>query len=410
MPRRQLAEIVRSLDVIGPVSRALAQNPSASHPMSKPVTSDDTAFFDLFRNATVNGTCSIFPSSFWSETVIQMAHSESAIWHATLAIAALHKRLERLKEGADSINDQSLISRAETHYAKALALAQDLNADLQVTTLAILLLSAACLLERWPEMQMHLMAGLKIVSSKRQQNPGLRAMESTLMRLDLQAMTFSESSSLYPYEVTVTAFPVAQYLSLPLIEGNSYEELSSEMFGLFRAYMILDEDYLQGSSPCGPWLTSQNCFLRRLAHWESRMAAFESTHPPIASDEATRLCIRLWHVTARALIRATPTGGERRYDSLLGYFEYGIKIALAARESMRGTHIPSLSLEPGIVVPLWSMIHRCRHQGVRHAALAILQDCSRTEAMWKGRMAAAIIKAVVDVEEEMTDSIQSAGY
>jgi cholestenol delta-isomerase len=410
MSRRQLAETVRSLDVVGPVSRALAQCPLSSNPVSKSVTPDDSIFFDLFRHATVVSTCGIFPSSFWSETVMQLAHNEPAIWHAILAIGALHRRKNLLEGNTGGLDEQSLARRAETHYGKALGLAQDLTDELKVATLATILVSAACLLGRWPEMHKHLMAGLKIVSSKQDPAPSLRVVGSTLMKLDLQAMTFSESSSPYPYEMTVIAFPVAKFLALPLIQGVSYEELIAEMFGLLRTYMILDDDYLQGGVAYGPWLTTQNSFLRRLIHWENRMASFESTHPPRPSDEATRLCIRLWHVTARTLIRATPIGGETRFDSLLGHFEYGIKIALAVSESMRGSRMSSLSLEPGLVAPLWSVIHRCRHRLLRRAALAILENTSRTEAMWSSRMAAPTIKALVDVEEEYLDPIESSDH
>ncbi|KAF5656482.1 hypothetical protein FHETE_10977 [Fusarium heterosporum] len=393
MSRRKLADTVRKLDVISPVSRALTKSPTSSNPLSKPVTPDDSIFFDLFRHATVKSTCSVFPSTFWSETVMQIAHQEPAIWHATLAIAALHKSTQ-VPEG----DEQSLAIRAETHYAKALGLARDITTSLGIATLSAVLVSAASLLGRWSEMQKHVMAGLRIVSQ--QYAPNLRVVVSTLMKLDLQAMTFSESSSPYPYETTVAAFPVAQYLALPPVQGTSYEELSSEMFGLVRSYMILGDNYIRGNVAYGPWLTSREMFFRRLAHWELTMAYFESTHPPSPKIELTRLCIRLWHVTARILMRATPIGGETRFDSLLGYFEYGVKVASAAKECMRKTEKNSFSLESALVAPLWLLIHRCRHLGLRHAALKLLQDINRTEAMWKSQLAAAAMKALVDVEEE----------
>ncbi|KAI6767675.1 hypothetical protein HG530_005684 [Fusarium avenaceum] len=410
MSRRQLAETVRSLDVVGPVSRALAQSPSSSNPISKLGMPEDSIFFDMFRHATVASTCGVFPSSFWSETVMQLAHTEPAIWHATLAVGAMHRRTEIMERGTEGLDEQSLVRRAETHYGKALSLAQDLTDEPKVAALATVLVSAACLLGRWPEMQKHLMAGLKLVSSKQDPAPSLRVVESTLMKLDLQAMTFSESSSPYPYETTAIAFPVTKFLALPLIQGVSYEELSAEIFGLLRTYMILDDDYLQGSVAYGPWLTTQNLFLRRLIHWENRMASFESKRPLRPSDETTRLCIRLWHVTARILIKATPIGGETRFDSLLGHFEYGIKTASAARKSISDSRLSSLSLEPGLVAPLWSMIHRCRHRALRHAGLAILANASRTEGMWSSHMTAPTIQAVVDVEEENLSPIELKDY
>lgn len=407
MSRRQLAETVRNLNVVGPVSRALTQRASTSNPASRPVSPEDNVYFDLFQHATVPATCNLFSSTFWTETVLQMAHEEPAIWHSTLAIAALHRRTDALAESKNPHHEQALVRRAEAHYAKALTLSQDLISDVKVATLSALLISASSLLGRWGEMQKHIMAGLKIVARRPESTPGLQSIEQTLLRLDLLAMTFSESSAPYPYHLTAAAFPVEHFLTLPRVEGTSYEELMCEMFGLFRTFMILDNSFIRGKDSYGPWSTVHGSFLRRLAHWESKMAEFETARRPTSNDERTRLSIRLWHVLVRILVRAS-NGPETRYDPLLGYFEYATKIAAAIIELSREGNTSCLSLEPGLIVPLWAIIHRCRHRWLRHAALDLLHEYNRVESMWKSSLAAAAIGTLVNVEEESLSPMQPA--
>ncbi|KAH6884252.1 hypothetical protein B0T10DRAFT_540049 [Thelonectria olida] len=399
MTRRELVEVVRGLNVVGPVSRALTQSPSSSNPHSRPVSPNDTVYFNLFRHVTVPSTCDIFPSSFWQENVMQMAHIEPAVWHATIALGTLHQRANALT--LNKMNDgMALTRRAVAHYGKAMALARDLDCPTKVVTLSIMLVAAANMLERWSEMQTHVMAGLRIATQDAPRLLTLEALRGSLMRLDLQAMTFSDSTSPYPYEESSSIYAVDQFLMTPCVQGVSYEEMSSELLGISRAFFLLDDGLLSGNVTHGPWLTKFDSFLRRLALWESRMASFEIAHESTDSDQTTVLSLRLYHVTLRTMIRAASFGPETRYDELLGYFEHIVRLAATLQARMSTGGALSLSLEPGLIIPLWVTIHRCRHYRLRHAALKILADSNRVEGMWRSDAAAAMMETLVAVEEE----------
>ncbi|KAH7353281.1 hypothetical protein B0T11DRAFT_116473 [Plectosphaerella cucumerina] len=402
MSRRKLAEAVRHLSVVGPVSHALTKSPSSSNPLSRPISPNDTTFFDLFRRATIPGTCNIFPSSIWDQNVMQLSHGETAIWHAAVALGALH---QRESVGLGGPEDSQLARRAEAHYCRAMALASELDSSTKVVTLSILLISAASMLARFSDMQTHIISSLRIITQDAARTPGLDALRGSLMRIDVQAMTFSDSSSPYPYDKSADVSTVDTLLNTPFPRDLSYDTLSSEMFAIARGFFLLDDTLLAGTVPHGPWLTKLDALIRRLVVWENRVAAWEIGHQPTHSQMTTKICIRLFHVTMRTVIHATSFGPESRYDPYLGnfeysVFEYSVRLAATLVDRIRGGSSMSLSLEPGLIIPLWMVVHRCRHWGLRRAALDILATAKRVEGMWRSDATGKILAAVVAVEEE----------
>ncbi|RSL95291.1 hypothetical protein CEP52_012165 [Fusarium oligoseptatum] len=405
MPRRQLVEAVKQLSVIGPVSRALTQTPP-----SRPISPDDPSYFAFFRSVTIPSTCSLFPSSFWQQSVLQLAHGEPAIWHAAIALGALHQKTEAPATKTNT-DIEELSTRAIKHYGKAMALAKDLNSSAKVVSLSLALAASANMLGRWGEMHTHVMAGLGIVSRDVAHGKSLDILGGSLVRVDLQAMTFSDSKSPYPYNESTAAFDLDRFLEIPCIPPSSYEDLSSELFSISRAFFLLDGGLYHETMPYGPWLTKMDGFIRRLVQWEINMAMYESSNTqPTYDEDTTRLSLRLYHVALRILIRSAAFGPETRYDSLLGYFEYAIRLAATLHKRTSGKNTVRVSLEPGLVIPLYLVTHRCRHHALRHAALKMLLKTNRVEGMWRSDATAQCLGTIVAVEEESLGHINTRDY
>jgi cholestenol Delta-isomerase len=82
LSRDALAATIRNLSAVGPASLVL----------SGPRAHDNAACFDFFRLRTAPHGAAFFPSSFWQQQVLQVAHAEPAVWHAVAALGALHRR------------------------------------------------------------------------------------------------------------------------------------------------------------------------------------------------------------------------------------------------------------------------------------------------------------------------------
>lgn len=400
MPRRQLASAARNLSVLGPASRALSRSPSSASPLSEPVSAGDTIYIEYFRRVTVPSAVRVFPSTFWSQIALQVAETDSAVWHSVIALGILHRCTRPLSPGNEDYG--ALISRAEKYYGKALSLATELNSAAKTATLCVVLVAVANMIGKRTEAQQHIIAGLSIIGNDSGQTPALNPSRETLPRTELQVMTFGESTAPYPFDQSTAALSPQGALQTPTWQGASYESFVTEFFGIARAYYLHDDCLHDKQLQYGPWLAGTDELLRRLAIWERSLMSFEATYSPGPEDCRTKLSLRLFHATLHLMLKATPFGPETRFDNHLGICEYIVRYAatVASELTRAGSGDSSISFEPGVVLPLWVVTHRCRHARLRHASLRILASLHRTEAIWNSDMAAAIMEDVLATEED----------
>ncbi|KAK3937670.1 hypothetical protein QBC46DRAFT_319210 [Diplogelasinospora grovesii] len=86
-----------------------------------PIDGSEALYFQLFREHTANELSGFFDSVFWSRTVMQECHSETAIRHAVVALGALYRTLEKSCEsppGSPSA-DFDPIDNAYQHWEMA---------------------------------------------------------------------------------------------------------------------------------------------------------------------------------------------------------------------------------------------------------------------------------------------------
>lgn len=397
IPRRQLVAAVRNLSTIVPVCQALSRSPSPFRP--------DSDLFDVFRHHTAPTTTSFLPSDFWNERLLQLAHNEPAIWHATAAIGALHRSVELAAEQSDDhYNTNTLTRRAEAHHGKAMALAKDLDTAPKLIALALALMASANLLGRLGEAQFHVLAGLRaareLVDNRISE---VATLTNLLARMDMQAMTFSDSQCPYPFADALMLQQPDHGARGPNQPLESYDHAASALFILLRRSMLVDEGFSLEDQTQQPYFTKLGRLAQDIRDWESNMSIFESQLPPEYIHQTPALSVRLYHTFLKLVMKATMFGPETRWDPCLAH--YVRIVALAQALAQRRCEIGKrwLSLELGLVVPLFFTAHRCRHHVVRRRAVALLQQLNCQEGMWGSTAAAAAAKLIISVEEGLED-------
>ena len=401
-------EAVREVAAIGPASEALSSNyrvtsvgPSLSR--SPPHVGVDSDLFDFFRRNTGPSTSTFLPSDFWTREALQLATNEPAIWHAAAAVGALHRRWH-LEAESNNWGDeaQRLTQRANFHHGKALTLVRDLHSTSKFLALAAILVTSANLMGNLREAQEHLLEALRSSAELTQHkvvDPEVESLTGMLSRLDFQAMTFSDSAAPYPYE---KAMELARPDTVTDIKARrtitSYTQAAMTIYPMIKRVMMLDE--LFNIQPVyDQYLQNVGNFIQDLTDWEHSMARFEATLPPAARESTPALSLRLWHTLLRLLAKATWAGPEQRWDACLAYFERMVLIAeiLAARLCDGVTS--RLTLEPGLILPLFTTAHRCRQPTLRRRAVALLQRLKSQEGMWRSDAAGMVAQAMINVEE-----------
>lgn len=400
MTRRQLAAAVRQLPVVGPVSRTLSQYPLSQYPGSRsrsasPVT---FSFFDVFRHSTAPSTGSFWATQFWTRELLQLAHSERAIWHSTIALGALHQRYQTQHGGGSGAYDHETLTRlAMEHHGRAISHAQELKEPAKLLALSLSLVSITNLLGNWAESRLHIMAGQRLL--RQCKGSCMESAGDILTRLDLQAMTFSDSSAPYPYR-EVTEEECALKNAEQPHEFTSYAQAGTELFSLFRRLMLLDEALAANNIAEEHFAPMMTSFFHDVVAWEFRMGHFEGertiTEPGFYST-------RLYHMVLRLFLRATTLGPEMRWDNFLGYFERMLVCieALIPDQPLLGSQRPvTVSLEPGLIIPLFIISQRCRHPILRRRAIDHLHRLNCQEGMWESNGAAAVAEKIDAIENE----------
>lgn len=384
--------------------------------------------FDHFRLMTAPKCGLFFGSDFWSRRVLQMSHSDAAIWHAVLALGAL--LLE--EESADYSIKNKQRGCAFESYNKAIAhtsqlLSRSGRDNFEKGLVACILFTCyENLLGHYPLAQMHLQSGLRILSDGDGKTP--RPSEiyrqevpddilHIFSRLDFQAMTLSESSSPYPY---VNSFRrIREPGSIPLQFG-SLAEAQHHLIEHTKWIFLLGE--IMGATQR---LDPQEFLLRkfrsddRLSRWSTAfdylLDRFRREGSWTDEKQHTSKLLQIYHAQIVALSDPAFLGCELPYDrycsqfeSMLDLLESLIPVTSSAHAIEGPLSKPLCSFEMGVVLPLYMIGTKCRDPRLRRRAIALLYSVNRREGLWDSWGAARVAETIMKIEEEGLGDVQRA--
>ncbi|KAI0192838.1 hypothetical protein F4808DRAFT_363177 [Astrocystis sublimbata] len=410
LSRRALAAAVKGMSSLGPASRALSQVPDASPSQSQSQSqqrsplSSEFMLFDLFRLSTGPSTASFMGSPFWGRDLLQLAHSERAIWHATVALAALQRRFE-LEAGNRNGNedaDTSLIGRdAEMHYMRAITLGRQLRDLAKVLALSLALGAAADVMGRLAESHLHIMAARRMLTQQGTTEETLHATKA-LAGLDLEAMSYGDITAPYQYEDTVPLRRLGLGREGVNCRIDSYEDASAGLMSLARSMQLLGNEQVLITGDLTPGSIQHD-----LLAWENGMAQFEARQAVRFSRNnlLPALSLRLYDGLVRSFVLVSQPGPETKFDAALGLFARMVVLARAILQRMTAGSVAPLALEPGLIIPLFVVGSKCRHPRVRRRALGLLQQMNRQEGVWRSDAIATAVAQIIRIEEQLADDV-----
>ncbi len=405
LTRRQLAVVVRGLSAVGPAARVLAgpQNP------------DDVACFDFFRLRTAPSAGAYFPTDFWTTRLLQVAHSEPAVWNAAMALGALHRRWELIATNAPEDRRAQFYEQAAVCYEKALTQARSISSPSTLLVLSLALATVSNLFGHWTHTRVHVAAGLRllheIMDSNRDGDYGVDACTAdALARIDFQAMTMSDTRVPYLYSegdshvVDIADLDPAE-LSRPRARINSLREASTSLLNVLRRLLILNGSV--GALQSDEMESRESILQNQLKVWVQDMAYYmqhiRPTAKPTERDQGAFLALKIYHASASLLLAARAViEPYSLWDNCLAHFERIVAIAAAMSRLPQWTGPSPLALEPGIILPLYNVATRCRHATLRRRAIALLRRTTRQEGAWHSHGAVIVSAAIIATEEEGT--------
>ncbi|KAH8682826.1 hypothetical protein BGZ60DRAFT_368780 [Tricladium varicosporioides] len=384
--------------------------------------------FEFFVSCTCSVSPMYFGADFWSNRVLQLSLSEPAIRYALCSLSSLHRTIRerdapRPRSGSSNTTYYKTFSLqqyaiAVKHTQRLLAESSTGNQDAIVKGLVacILFICYENLMRNDRTAQMHLQNGLKILAKSRnstkQHGPqsGQQSIPADIVRalhrLDVQAMTFSESHAPYPYHNDPGRLSLSDDIST-----SSYEKIEESMDRLFAIFRWVF--YLAAASEPKP-IPQQELHhaATALKDWKdkSQMLMEPKSHPQQHSQITSILILKIYHTMVSKLIAVGVYGNETLHDKYI--LEYSHIVTLGEQLfSMEKEKLKErfFSFEIGIIIPLYYTVTKCRDPLIRRRAHTLLKAMKHQEGPLQSIDAADVAEVVIKVEEDGLECCTRAG-
>jgi hypothetical protein len=397
--------------------------------------------FEFFRLVSIREFGNHFVNHFWSRTLLQAFHASSAVQHAVLAVASLHRFFKYNKRSRSSslAEDGSIAVNLDAtsftsprrynpysveQYGKALRyLAQDISRPQGGSTheTALICIVLFVLIEVLYENDLaalsHLESGIKLL---KQSLPTTYTMNSTNSpQSNIQKELFS-IFSLLDLEASIYQGVRKPGLHRAGIElGNSdsqHLEFFSEKFSTLMNELLIfqrtiADDYgyrVVGNVPLEVFAQQQALceFFSKLEREANHLSTRYETD--VGADElsvkrqALLLVVRysLLLTTALCCLNAEESAFDNQFERFATIVRCVTELLDCHASASASTQGPSFSLGTSIIPSLYWTIKKCRSGHLRRRALHLLRRCPR-EGVWIPKIQARIAERVIEIEEAL---------
>lgn len=384
--------------------------------LTNDVTSDalERRTFDFFRSRTAPCVSGYFSDPVWDRIVLQLSHSEPAVRHAVNALGALHEERQLRHTADQNGTDAQLVKTGFplAQYSRALNAMQSLLKTGSVSLDVVLLCSLLCvhfeaLRECFVPALMHAESAIQLLQSStsfdaRKVNPNL---VRAVMRLDLQGAMYlgSRVPGLPFYTATADSVLPSSFHDL-----NHARDLVTTWTGRLYHFMRTVADDHKFREPGNVALEDY----ARAQELERTFVVMDQLLWDFMYKPSAKLTIREQHglgmLRTRVKLNRILAGGclfseATIYDQYVKEFDEILTICLYILSSDNAERrLFSVSLDEGIIQPLFFVATHCRDGRIRHQALDQLDRIPTSDGIWHVDTTTQTAKMCIIFEETGT--------
>lgn len=376
--------------------------------------------FYVFYSHTVPQVSSSFDRTFWTVDVARASLSQPAIWHAILAMTAMHLKPD-IYQGAPetrTYTDDDYVF-AVTHYNKAVKYLIDMarKEDIDYTTREVLLMAnilftSTCVLGGdSKELMVHAQHGLQLFydwklweddkhTSGRQVSPLLtKASVVPLMnRLEGQYIRCGG-----PRHWHGTG-KVRDGLDAPFTSSlEAYLDLQPLMSG-FLALCQSGALYKHPVDCPRPLVDIRMLYRRAIDAWMVKYKHLQRYRQQKSEEPLVQeFTLKIWLISIKVLLLSGTEQVELGWDKYTTAFEDIVSCAesIATKTRRNDLHSPDIAdlYSPSMCEALHFVADRCRNARIRKRAISLMKELPRKEGMWDSRLLVAMAEARMELEE-----------
>ena len=366
------------------------------------VNEQEQRSFDFYRERTASSLAHTLDSTFWTEFILQVSHSEPAVRHALVAIGALNERLRSPTEDAliSSKDDQSL-KLALNSYNKAIKhltmQMQKRNSDLIALLTCILFICIEFLQENITEALTLVHQGCAILRTQQkpsneehgdQKSPTQQVMIEHQVLPMFNRLTVLSALCGRPATLIVPSEP-APDACLPFIDLRGARASLYLLMNQGHEIIRKSDDckWIDGANPSLSCLRLECSSLQaKLNQWH---ANFTQLRADIELSKSTRLIqaislLSMYFTTTSIWLATCLERAQVAYDAHLKQFTQIVEAAELFINLSEGQPASEIlfTFEMGLVPPLYFTSTKCRVPAVRRRAMSLIKRAPGKEGMW----------------------------
>lgn len=383
--------------------------------------------FEWFVFRTAPKLPAAFSSAFWQTLVFQASASETAVFHATVALSSAHSQLPpsgitpgvNMKSNPDE--DECFMLQ---QYGRAIGnlqphLISGTQSSVRVTLISCLLfVCLECLRGHYRSGIFHLESGLKLLSSSHlaAMGAGTAAKNSwefsdywiaeTFSRLHMSAALFGQISTVF--------YPLVPSIDLPSHYFCSVNEARHCLDELIVRILHLTSEARQPENSSKSQIRLQGQINSDLCLWKKLHAA---SKPRLAEhwsplESFANGLLETYSIMAEIMAgTCLESNNESIFDDYNDRFKFLLeqaiprfKIALQEDEvkKISPMHVQGGNksvCDMGSIPPIYYVAMKCRDHFIRLQALKLLRLLSHAETVWRAEIAVCVAEEVMRIEE-----------
>ncbi|GKZ21590.1 hypothetical protein AbraIFM66951_005204 [Aspergillus brasiliensis] len=363
------------------------------------ITSDERRCFSYFQHHTVPTFREMFDSSLWQKLVLQMGQSEPAVYHATVALSAIHQDSEArgmpLAANYPTRIQGPWLRFAHEQLGRAFQILTRRRASpdprlRNVTLLCCLLFVLSDLLQgHYDDAFTHLQSGLRILRELQAERELVaptpreerveRCLVAAFAQLDIISAHYGVGGPLLCIDSVPTQWQSQPTSTVPfttlqearaafsLVTSAAYRFMNAAMGGdITRNYAAIQSTQLR---------------VRSLAtrFWQSFEPFYRSTYHRL--DRKEQRSIELIHLQHLGVMVSLETAMLAGNESALAAFTPAIEriVSLAESIMIRFPERPTISIDVGVLPLLYDGAMICRDYRIRWRAIKLLRSWPHRE-------------------------------
>jgi hypothetical protein len=375
--------------------------------------------FDMLRVDTIHHITGAFDKGFWAVDVLRATRESAAIWHAGLALAAMHRRMTLPTTKCAAAEEHYMFAlkqynSAIRHLVSITKQPKLTLADRETLLLAAVLFTGiACLQGNPREAIVHARNGLQLFYQWRyweQLDVAPSSRVDSIIRAESIIALVNNLESQFTKRLGHVAPPLRpegarahRCSPEPFASATAaYFELLTLMNGLLKSWRSTEQPTALRNQAPEMYLA----YRHELSVWKKKLRTFQQTHKPGPSDWESHRILELLSLGLDMGDDVNLTESVLMYDRHADKFEQIMQLirelSLEKCHSIKTKRIalPLFSFSISICEFLSWFCTSCRDRRLRREAIETLATWELRDGLWDSALVAAINEAFMKVEED----------